>query len=120
LNSPGILIVEDEWLIAEMHRAALEDAGYQVVGPAPSVSRAMRLIESETIGAAVLDIGLNGETSVALIPCLVERDIPFIFASGYAPSDVPLALQAYSILSKPVPAPTLVEAVRSMLDCDGK
>ena len=112
----GILVVEDEWLVAEEHRSVLEDAGYDIVGPVPSVRRAIPLIENEPIAAAILDIGLNGETSAALVPYLVERDIPFIFVSGYTPSDVPASLRNHQILPKPIIASALILAVRKMLD----
>ncbi|MEZ2330674.1 response regulator [Mesorhizobium sp. RCC_202] len=110
-----ILIVEDEWLVAEEHRTILEEAGFAIVGPAPSVARAKKLIESEAISAAVLDIGLGSETSAALIPLLAERGIPFVFVSGYTASDVPEDLRHHKMLSKPVWAAALVEAVRNML-----
>ncbi|TPI08722.1 response regulator [Mesorhizobium sp. B4-1-3] len=116
MASARILVVEDEWLIAEDHKDVLEKAGYVVVGPAASVRCAVGLIESEVISAAVLDIGLNGETSAALIPFLTERDIPFVFASGYVPPDVPMELRAYQILPKPVPAVALIQAVGGMLN----
>lgn len=115
MTESRILIVEDEWLVAEEHRTILEEAGFAIVGPVPSVARAKKLIESEAISAAVLDIGLGGETSAALVPLLAERGIPFVFVSGYTASDVPEDLRHHKMLSKPVWAPTLVEAVRSML-----
>ncbi|MER8433646.1 response regulator [Mesorhizobium caraganae] len=115
MTEPRILIVEDEWLVAEEHRTILEEAGFAIVGPAPSVPRAKKLIENEAISAAVLDIGLGGETSAALIPLLVERGIPFVFVSGYTASDVPEDLRHHKMLSKPVWAAALVEAVRNML-----
>ena len=112
----GILVVEDEWLVAEEHRLVLEEAGYDVVGPAPSVRLAGRLIESQPVAAAVLDIGLNGETSAPLVPYLQERNIPFIFVSGYVSADVPASLINHQILAKPIIATALVAAVGKMLD----
>jgi len=115
LTEYRILIVEDEWLVAEEHRTILEDAGFSIVGPVPTIARAKKLIDSETISAAVLDIGLSGETSAALVPILTGRGIRFVFVSGYTPADVPEDLRHHKLLSKPVWAPTLVEAVRAML-----
>jgi DNA-binding NarL/FixJ family response regulator len=115
VNKPGVLIVEDEWFVAEEHRTVLEEAGYHVVGPAPSVLRAATLIETELIQAAVLDFGLQGETSAALVPMLQSRKIPFVFASGYAPSDLPEQMRTHRILSKPVAPAVLIKAVRTML-----
>ncbi|MER9003577.1 MULTISPECIES: response regulator [unclassified Mesorhizobium] len=115
MTASRILIVEDEWLVAEEHRAILEEAGFAIAGPVPSVARAKKLIEGEVISAAVLDIGLGGETSAALVPLLAHRGIPFVFVSGYTASDIPQDLRHHKMLSKPVWAAALVEAVRNML-----
>lgn len=37
-----VLIVEDEWVIAEDHTMTLRDAGYEIVGPCASVSEARK------------------------------------------------------------------------------
>ncbi|MEI9405698.1 response regulator [Mesorhizobium argentiipisi] len=113
-----VLVVEDEWLVAEEHRYVLEEAGFGIVGPVPSVKLAIKLIETEAISAAVLDIGLNGETSAPLVPHLQHRKIPFVFVSGYTPSDVPEMLRAYPFLAKPVVATALVSALNKMLGQD--
>ncbi|MER9207380.1 response regulator [Mesorhizobium sp. M0771] len=115
MTASRILVVEDEWLVAEEHRAILEEAGFAIAGPVPSVARAKKLIESEVISAAVLDIGLGGETSAALVPLLAQRGIPFVFVSGYTASDIPQDLRHHKMLSKPVWAAALFEAVRNML-----
>ncbi len=60
LRDRRILVVEDEFLIAMSLQDALENAGAVVVGPAPSVEKAIKQIESEPhIDAAVLDVNLG-------------------------------------------------------------
>lgn len=115
MSRPGILIVEDEWLVAEEHRTVLEEAGFIVIGPAPSVGQAIRLIECAPILAAIVDIGLNGESSAALIPYLQTRGIPFVFASGHAQADIRDSLRGHQILAKPILAKVLIETVRTLL-----
>jgi CheY-like chemotaxis protein len=83
-NSPlrerRILVVEDEYLIAMSLQDALEDAGSIVLGPASSVDKAIKTIDSEAhIDAAVLD----GALSYAVADRLIARKIPFVFTSGY-------------------------------------
>lgn len=115
MSEYNILVVEDEWLLAEQHRWVLEEAGFGIVGPVPSVKQAEKLIDGSQISAAVLDIGLNGETSAPLVPQLQERKIPFIFVSGYETTDVSGIMCDYPILQKPVNSLELVSAVRKML-----
>ncbi|WP_345822590.1 hypothetical protein ABC766_15095 [Methylobacterium fujisawaense] len=59
LSHRRILVVEDEYLIAMDVKRWLMAAGATVVGPVPSVERALGLIEEGYIDAAVLDINLG-------------------------------------------------------------
>ena len=61
LRDRRILVVEDEYLIAMNLQDGLENAGCVVVGPVPSVDKAISKIDSEPhIDAAVLDVNLGG------------------------------------------------------------
>ena len=71
-------------LIAMSLQDALENAGSVVVGPVPSVEKAIKKIESEPhIDAAVLDVNLGGVLAYPVADMLVARKIPFVFTSGY-------------------------------------
>ena len=59
----NILLVEDQSMVAQDTKRRLESFGYKVVGPAHTVEEAMRLANSEPLGAAILDINL-GEKDV--------------------------------------------------------
>jgi CheY-like chemotaxis protein len=84
LRDRRILVVEDEYLIAMNLQDGLESAGSVVVGPVPSVEKAISKIESEPhIDAAVLDVNLGGVLAYPVADLLVARKIPFIFTSGY-------------------------------------
>lgn len=57
-----LLVVEDEYLVAEELRRDLEELGAKVVGPLPSVGDAKRLLaDRESIDGAILDVNLCGE-----------------------------------------------------------
>jgi CheY-like chemotaxis protein len=84
LRDRRILLVEDEYLIAMSLQDALESAGSVVLGPAPSVDKAIKTIESEArIDAAVLDVNLGGVLAYPVADMLIARKIPFVFTSGY-------------------------------------
>ena len=84
LRDRRILVVEDEYLIAMSLQDALETAGSIVVGPVPSVDKALQTIDSEPhIDAAVLDVNLGGALAYPVADMLVARKIPFVFTSGY-------------------------------------
>jgi CheY-like chemotaxis protein len=84
LRDCRILIVEDEYLIAMTLQDALERVGSVVVGPFPSIKKAMAAIASEPkIDAAVVDVNLGGAWAYPVADALLARKIPFIFTSGY-------------------------------------
>ena len=84
LRDRRILIVEDEYLVAMSLAEALQDAGSIVLGPVPSVDKAIKKIESEPhIDGAVVDVNLGGVLAYAVADLLIAKKIPFVFTSGY-------------------------------------
>ncbi len=103
LHDRRILVVEDEYLMAEELREALEDAGAHVLGPAPTVDAALRLLaDGAAPDAAILDVNLGGERSFPVADALAARGVPFVFATGYDAWALPLAYQGAQRCEKPV------------------
>jgi len=113
--SSSVLIVEDEWLIAEDHAETLRDADYQVVGPFASVGEALAAIELNRIDAACLDVELRNERSYAVAERLQQLGIPFVFLSGHDERSLPPAMRGLPVLSKPVEPKRLLSAVAGMV-----
>lgn len=98
-----ILLVEDDFLIADDFAAALEAAGANVVGPASSVSEAQDLIaRTEHLDGAVIDIHLKGELSYPVADTLMARKVPVVFATGYDRSSIPERYADIALCEKPV------------------
>jgi DNA-binding response OmpR family regulator len=106
-----ILIVEDETLVAMLVEDALHDAGYSVLGPARTVSEAMRLLEVEVPHAVVLDLNLAGESSGVVADTLAARGIPFLLATGYGAAGVPPQHRNAPVLAKPYDPEDLTAAI---------
>jgi CheY-like chemotaxis protein len=100
-DKPRVLVVEDEWLIAEDVAIRLRAAGYPVIGPVSSVAAAHRLIDADKVDVALLDIQLNGETSLPVAETLLARGIPFAFMTGFGPRDVPTPFRSCKFVPKP-------------------
>ena len=100
---PRILIVEDEWILADTLAADLADIGYDIAGPVACVATALALLEQETFSAAVLDVSLGLEQkSFPVALALAERGIPFLFMTGYQTSDLPGEFAQKIVIGKPV------------------
>jgi DNA-binding response OmpR family regulator len=110
-----VLIVEDEFLIALDMGQQLADAGFEVVGPALSVEKALRLVAKPGCDAAVLDINIGGATSEPVAQKLRELDKPFVVLSGYAADDKRPWFGGATVLSKPVSMDDLVAALRASI-----
>lgn len=100
-----ILIVEDEFIVANDLRLMLQKAGYTVVGIASSVVQARKLIESKQPDWILIDIILKGDlTGIDLARELMIQRIPFLFISANTNQDILEAAKTtnpYGFLVKP-------------------
>lgn len=110
-----VLVVEDEPLVAIMLEDALQDFGYQVVGPVENLKAAIQLAGSERLDAAVLDINIDGTISDAVADRLMTRGIPFLLVSGYT-RDLGLRFGNVPLLRKPFTTADLHRAVAALVD----
>lgn len=78
-----VLLAEDFFGLAEMVRAMLENIGCVVVGPVPSIEKALRYADATQIDAAVLDVSLNDGKVFPVAEKLQSQGVPFVFATAY-------------------------------------
>ena len=104
LRGRRLLVVEDDYMIAADLSRTLEGRGAEVVGPAGSVERALRLVEAEgdRLDGAVLDINLRDERVYPVADALAARGVPFIFLTGNDAWVVPDAYTGVPRCEKPV------------------
>ena len=97
--------------------STLRSAGYQVLGPAPTVSAALKLLRADRPDAAVLDVSLAGERVTAVAEVLLAMLVPFVLASGYNGADVhdELVLRDAVNIGKPSRPELLLKKLRDML-----
>ena len=107
-----ILVVEDEPIVALDLADVLEGSGATILGPAHSVAEARRLIADSQLDCAVLDVNLGRESVAPLVRQLGERNIPFVFMTGYNERYLAPLWRAYPILHKPAVPQELVDALR--------
>ena len=108
-----VLVIEDVWIVAQSYVALLENLGVIVSGPAGTVADAIRLIESEPIDAALVDMNLHGEMAYDVVDALMSRGVAVVVVTGY--DVVPeLSSKVSAFLSKPIRAEALISAFRGI------
>ena len=85
MEQSRILIVEDEWLIADELQANLEDAGYAVAGIASSGKDAIALAAEQQPDLVLMDIVIKGESDGIETAVLMREqfNIPVIYLTAY-------------------------------------
>jgi PAS domain S-box-containing protein len=115
LQGRRVLVVEDEPLIAMEIEENLSASGCDVVGPAPTVGAARRLIESSRLDAALVDANLAGTAVDDVCADLTRGGVPFAFCTGYGREGLPAGYDDAPVLAKPFGPDQLLEMVRRLL-----
>jgi CheY-like chemotaxis protein len=106
-----ILVVEDEMLVAMNIEDMLLDLGHEVAGIASRLAPALALAKEAAIDAAMLDVNLAGEPSFPVADLLIERGVPFLFATGYGIQGIAEPYRRHPIIQKPFRLADLEEAL---------
>jgi len=106
-----VLVVDDEMMIRMLLEGMLTDLGYTVAAEAGNIEGALTLAKEAEFDVAVLDVNLNNVPVTPVVEVLVERGVPFIFASGYGQRGVPEAYRQNPTLQKPFQVEELARAI---------
>jgi CheY-like chemotaxis protein len=79
-----VLIVEDDWLIAEVLADQVSELDLEVVGVAATVAEALHFLATEDIDAVLLDMKLHQRFAGEVADELQRQRVPFLFVTGYA------------------------------------
>lgn len=112
----SVLIVEDDYYVANDCAEILRANGARVIGPVPDMARGRALATEEQPDCVLLDVNLKGSMAFDLAVELMDRGVPTIFTTGYDSSFIPANLRAAPCLQKPVETRDLVRTVRDEAD----
>jgi DNA-binding response OmpR family regulator len=116
MSGARVLVVEDEFIIADEIAAIVTDAGYTVVGPVGSIESAEAALEGDAPpDFAVLDANLRGGSSARVAERLRALRVPFCICTGYRFNDLKPTFGDVALLQKPVDAQTLVAVIKAAL-----
>ncbi len=85
-NSPRILIVEDEAIIAAEIESCLRKLGYRIAGKARNGDKALDLLAARNTDLALLDINIRGSRNGIDLARLIRQQyrFPFVFLTAYS------------------------------------
>jgi DNA-binding response OmpR family regulator len=111
----SVLVVEDDYLLADELDRVLTERGFHVIGPASTLGAAQHLLADNRIDVACLDVRLTGEeSSMPLAQTLAALGIPFVFLTAYPVAYLPLAMRDRPQFEKPVDPDLLAERLRAL------
>jgi len=115
LSGLKVLVVEDEGAVALLIEEMLEDLGCKIAASTARFAQACRIAATADIDLAVLDINLDGQPAFPIAEILRERQIPFLFSTGYGKSGLPHEFTGQPVIGKPFSMAELQKAIASIL-----
>jgi DNA-binding NtrC family response regulator len=114
-----VLVVEDELMIRMLLQDMLTDLGYTLAGEAGRIDEALELARNADFDFAILDVNLNGQPITPVVEVLIERRMPFVFATGYGQRGVPEPYRTTPTLQKPFQMDALEKAIKQIAPAPG-
>ena len=111
LSGVSVLILEDDYYLADDAAQALQEAGATVLGPCSDAAEAIALADRKKPGCALVDVNLGRGPNFAPARALLARGVSIIFVTGYDEDVIPEDLRNLPCVNKPVGAVRLVAAV---------
>ena len=106
-TAPRLLVVEDEYLIRMLLEDMLDELGYGVAAAVGSIAEAREQAASGTFDGAILDVNVDGQEIYPVAEILAERNLPFVFVTGYGEGSLPDGFRNRPALQKPFQADRL-------------
>jgi DNA-binding response OmpR family regulator len=110
LQGRRVLVVEDDWFIADAMASLLQAEGADVFGPAATVTEGTELAHYWPIDIALLDLKLQDEMADDLVVELAAQHIPVVVVTAHDIKQ-PVADSAFATLHKPVAQATLIDTL---------
>ncbi|MCP3395515.1 response regulator [Bradyrhizobium sp. CCGB12] len=113
LEGVSVLVLEDNYYIAEESQLTLEDAGARVLGPCRNLEETLETLEADHPQCALVDVNLGEGPTFEPARALRAAGVSVLLVTGYDSAIVPADLKDVPCLQKPVDSRRLVSAVAS-------
>ncbi len=120
LDGLDVLVMEDDYYIADDMRQWLENAGARVLGPCPDAETALRQLEQHHADCAVVDVNLGQGPCFDPARDLLARGISVVLVTGYDAHVIPAELSHLPCLQKPTESYRIIKAVHDLCGAAGQ
>jgi DNA-binding response OmpR family regulator len=111
-----VLVIEDEYFLADDIVRALTALGARIVGPYGDLDEATGVLDRDVaIDAAIVDINLKDEMAFPLACTLRSRKVPLVFTSGYDRISIAPEFQDVRLWGKPLDIKALARELTGMI-----
>jgi len=116
LTGRRVLVIEDEYFLADDIARALTALGARVVGPYGDLDEATGVVDRDiTIDAAIMDINLRNDLVFPLARLLRSRKVPLVFTTGYDRNSIEPEFHDVQLWGKPLDLNAMTRELTSML-----
>lgn len=116
LTGRRVLVIEDEYFLADDIVRTLTTLGAGIVGPYGDLDEASDVVDRDiAIDAAIVDINLRNEMAFPLVRVLRSRKVPLVLTSGYDRSSIGPEFQDVRLWGKPFDIKTMARELMSMI-----
>jgi FixJ family two-component response regulator len=113
LDGLSILVLEDEYILADDARRVLLHAGAEVIGPYGDADEALTAAEQSRPDCALLNLDLGTGPDFGPARALKRLGVPLVFFTGYDLAVAPPDLRNERFVEKPVSMAAIIGVVAS-------
>lgn len=110
-----VLVIEDEYFLADDIARALRALGGTVAGPVGETEDALNVLRDEVVHGAVVDLNLRGEMSLEVARTLRSKALPFVFTTGYARANIDAEFRDVLTWEKPIDVLGMAHALAGLI-----
>jgi CheY-like chemotaxis protein len=116
LSGRRVLVVEDEYFLADDIARMLRSFGADVAGPVGELEDALAIInDASAVDGAVLDVNIRDEMIFPVARELKARQVPFVFTTGYDPVTLGPEFQSVLLWEKPIDIAAMVRGLAELV-----
>lgn len=116
LTGCRILVVEDEYFLADDIGNALRALGAEIAGPVGHIEDAVEMLyDGGVLDAAVLDVNIRAKPIFPIARELRARQVPFVFTTGYDRISIEPEFQDVPLWEKPIDIVAMAQDLASLV-----